>query len=200
MSELPTIYVVDDDVFRLFYHELLLGLAATVKFFTSTSQFLESYSPGRQECLICDLPSAEVEGGRLQREMMGTGSCIPVIFMAARPKVSSVVDAIKAGAFHFLEKPLDGACLRETVQSALEQSRELNSARLDLGARKARLALLTRKEREIVERVVAGHSSREISSELCISIRTVENHRARITEKLHVKSTVDLVRLVLNVS
>lgn len=191
-----TIYIVDDDDLVLWlYQELLRGVALSFKVFTCARAFLDSYSPGPYECLICDLRMPQTGGLDLQRELVAAGACLPIIFVSAYSEVSAVVEAIKAGAFDFLEKPVDGIQLREKVAKALEYSRGLHLERMRRAARAARVAQLTLKERQIVNLVVAGRSSREISSELGISTRTVENHRARISEKLHVGSTVELVRL-----
>jgi FixJ family two-component response regulator len=111
--------------------------------------------------------------------------------------VHSAVEAIKKGAFDFLEKPVHGSVLLEKVQGALARSRELYAERLERVARDARLSLLTPKERRVAELVVAGKSSPKIAEDLGISVRTVENHRARLMQKLHVDSTVDLVKLFL---
>jgi FixJ family two-component response regulator len=104
---------------------------------------------------------------------------------------------MKSGAFDFVEKPVNGHVLLEKVQAALIHSRDLHNNRLAYSARQARMELLTPKERKIVDMVVLGESSREISSAMNISVRTVENHRSRIMDKLHVTSTVDLVKLFL---
>jgi two-component system response regulator FixJ len=199
LKERSVIYVVDNNnLMHWLYQEMLRELEVTLKIFMSASQFLDSYSPGSSECLICDVHVPEAGGRQMQRELLQAGPCLPVICVSAQPEVSLVVNAIKAGAFDFLEKPLNGVRLQQTVRNALEHSANLHDARLQSEAQQARLALLTPREREIVEGVVAGLSSREISSELGISVRTVENHRARIVEKLHVNSTVELVHLICN--
>lgn len=199
-GRVPTIYIVDDDDLVLWlYQELLWGMAADLRVFSSARAFLDNYSPGPYECLICDLRMPETGGLDLQRELAAAGNCLPIIFVSAYSEVAAVVEAIKAGAFDFLEKPVDGSKLREKVLNALEYSRGLHLERLRVAARQARVAQLTPKERQIVELVVAGRSSREISIALGISTRTVENHRARIAEKLHVSSTVELVRLFCGV-
>ena len=122
---------------------------------------------------------------------------MPIILVSGYPEVHSAVEAIKKGAFDFLEKPVDGALLVEKVQSALTRSRQLHAEEVIVAARQARFASLTPKERQIADLVVAGKSSPKIAEDLEISVRTVENHRARLMEKLHVTSAVELVRLFL---
>ncbi|AOJ85291.1 two-component system response regulator (plasmid) [Burkholderia sp. MSMB0856] len=193
----PTIYIVDDDEWILWlYQRLLWDVRAVFKVFRSAREFLDTYVPGFQECLICDLQMPELGGLDLQRELIATQARLPIIFVSAYSRVPSVVEAIKGGALDFLEKPVDGAHLQEKVRKALGQSRQLHFEHEQRTARQARLALLTQKERLIAEQVVAGHSSRQISDVLGISVRTVENHRARILQKLGVNSSVELVHLL----
>jgi FixJ family two-component response regulator len=190
----PTIYVVDDDEWILWlYQRLLWDIRAVFKVFRSAREFLDTYVPGFHECLICDLQMPELSGLDVQRELIAAQARLPIIFVSAYAKVPSVVEAIKGGALDFLEKPVDGARLQEKVRNALEHSRNLQLEHEQTNARKARVALLTPKERQIAEQVVAGRSSRQISEELGISVRTVENHRARILQKLGINSSVELV-------
>ncbi|RKP49684.1 response regulator transcription factor [Pararobbsia silviterrae] len=196
MNRRPTIYIVDDDAQILWlYQQILQELDATVHVFVSAREFLDSYAPGSAECLICDLRMPDISGLDVQRELREIGAAIPVIFASAYSEVPAVVEAVKAGAFDFVEKPVDGLQFRDKVRKALDHSRALGSRRMDAQAQQSRLASLTPKEREIAEFVISGLSSRKISEKLGISIRTVQNHRARIAEKLQLDSTIDLVRL-----
>jgi FixJ family two-component response regulator len=198
MNFKPVVYIVDDDDIVLWmFREVLEGIGADFHTFDSADAFLKSYVPGPCECLISDLRMPEIGGLEIQRKLLEKGASLPIIFVSSYPEVSAAVQAIKQGAFDFLEKPVNGNVLREKVQSALARSRELHALRLDRSSREARVALLTRKEREIADQVVVGKSSRQISDELGISVRTVENHRARIMAKLHIESAVDLVKLFL---
>ena len=192
------VYIIDDDEIVLWmFQEFLNGIGAEFRTFSSAAAFLEIYRPGPCECLICDVRMPEIGGLQVQRELLEQGSHLPIIFVSGYPEVHSAVEAIKKGAFDFLEKPVNGSLLREKAQAALARSRELHAARLQRITREARLAMLTPKERQVAELVVAGKSSPRIAEELEISVRTVENHRARLMEKLHVTSTVDLVKLFL---
>lgn len=194
----PIVYIIDDDDIILWmFQEFLQGIGAEFRTFGSARAFLDAYRPGSCECLICDVRMPEVGGLQVQRELLVQGAHLPIIFVSGYPEVHSAVEAIKKGAFDFLEKPVKGAILLEKVQEALIRSRELHVDHLQRTARNARLALLTPKERQIAELVVAGKSSPKIAEELDISVRTVENHRARLMEKLHAESTVDLVKLFL---
>lgn len=196
LSVRPVIHVIDDDDIILWlFKELLKGIDAEIRTFTSARSFLDSYHPAPCECLLCDLRMPEMDGLAVQQRLLDKGSFLPVILVSGYADVPCAVKAIQKGAFDFLEKPVDGALLVAKVQNALARSRQLHAEHLAQVTREARLALLTPKEREIAERVVAGKSSPRIAEELDISVRTVENHRARLMEKLHVESVAELVRL-----
>ena len=198
LSIRPVIHVIDDDDIVLWmFRELLRDVDAEVRTFTSARAFLDSYHPAPCECLLCDLRMPEMNGLEVQQHLLDKGNFLPVILVSGYADVPCAVKAIQKGAFDFLEKPVDGALLVTKVQNALARSRQLHAEHLARVTREARLALLTPKEREIAERVVAGKSSPRIAEELDISVRTVENHRARMMEKLHVESVAELVRLFL---
>jgi len=192
------VYIIDDDDIALWmFEEFLHGIGAQIKTFSSAQTFLDAYRAGPHECLVCDLKMPEIGGLEVQRLLLEKGSRLPIILVSGYPEVHSAVEAIKKGAFDFLEKPVDGALLVEKVQSALTRSRQLHAEEMIVAARQARFSSLTPKERQIADLVIAGKSSPKIAEDLEISVRTVENHRARLMEKLHVTSTVELVRLFL---
>ena len=194
----PIIHIIDDDDIVLWmFKELLQGCGADIRTFTSARSFLDNYYPSPCECLICDMKMPEIGGLEVQQQLLDQGSLLPIILVSGYAEVPSAVEAIKKGAFDFLEKPVDGALLVAKVQSALARSRQLHAEHLAQVTREARLSLLTPKEHEIAQRVVAGKSSPKIAQDLDISVRTVENHRARLMEKLHVESIAELVKLFL---
>ncbi len=194
----PVIHIIDDDDIVLWmFRELLSDVDAEIRTFSSARAFLDDYHPAPCECLLCDLRMPEMDGMAVQQRLLDKGCFLPVILVSGYADVPCAVEAIKKGAFDFLEKPVDGGLLVAKVHSALARSRELHAEHLARVTREARLALLTPKEREIAERVVAGKSSPRIAEELDISVRTVENHRARLMEKLHVESVPELVRMFL---
>ncbi|MDR0379194.1 MAG: response regulator [Candidatus Accumulibacter sp.] len=198
-NDLPfrsVVHVVDDDaISRWMFSELLQGVDAKIQLFASAREFFSDYRPVPCECLVCDLRMPEIDGLDVQRRLRDMGSHLPIILVSGYADVPHAVTAIKNGAFDFLEKPVDGALLAAKVNSGLERSRHLHTEYLARQAREARLALLTAKERQIAELVAVGKSSPKIAQELDISVRTVENHRARLMEKLRVDSVAELVRL-----
>jgi FixJ family two-component response regulator len=193
-----TVYLIDDDPFILQVHAELVGsIGLTVLRFTSSTAFLDNYRPSAHECILCDLRMPQMSGIQLQAELLARGVETPIIFITGHADVATAVEAMRRGAFDYIEKPVHGQQLLDRVNAALAISVERHQERLQREAREARLALLTPQERRIAQWVVQGHSSRDIAERAGLSVRTVENHRARLMEKLHVGSVVELVRLLL---
>lgn len=197
-SDKAIIYVVDDDAaVRNMLHQLITYTASmAVRTFASAEDFIAAYRPGPCECLVSDIRMPGTGGLELQQRLKELGATLPIIFMSGHGAIGVAVEAMRQGAFDYLEKPFACTDLLAKIHGALAKSRQLFAQRLEQEAAENRLRQLTGKEREIVGLVVAGKSSREISAELEISVRTVENHRARIMEKLDVHSTVALIRLL----
>lgn len=191
------VHVIDDDPILL---DVLVDLVSSIGVGTlayrSPTQFLERYRPSACECVVSDIRMPEMTGLELQR-VLGETYAIPpaIIFVTGFAEVSAAVEAMKKGAFDFIEKPVSGAIFLEKINAALQHSRELHSQRLDSVTREARLALLTPKEKEVLHLIVKRHTSREIADLLGISVRTAENHRAHILAKLRVRDTIELVSI-----
>lgn len=199
MTARSLVYLIDDDEFILELHaELLSAAGFTVRRFSSSSAFLACYRAANGcECILSDLRMPEPGGLQLQAELLARGVETPLIFITGHADVATAVEAMRRGAFDYVEKPVDGRRLQACVQAALARSAELNRAAWARREREQRLSLLTAQERRIAEWVVQGKSSREISELAGISVRTVENHRARIMDKLQVGSVVEMVRALL---
>lgn len=193
-----TVYVVDDDPAVLRMLEATIAtLGVEVRAFASAREFLDQYHPMPLECLVCDLRMPDIDGVELQRRLKTMGVPLPMIFLTGFAEVSVAVEAMRQGAFDFLEKPFSAQALLGKIQAGLDSSKSQHAQWREDQARQARTALLTPRERVIARLVVEAKSSREISEMLHVSQRTVENHRTRIMEKLHVESTVELVKLFL---
>ena len=193
-----TVYVVDDDSST---RELLSWLmqrhGLRAESFPDARSFLAAYRAGTPGCLIVDLNMPVMSGLDLQRYLKENGAVLPVIFLSGGADVPKAVRAVREGAVDFIEKPFDYKRVVELVEDCLRRD---ECARAELERRRAalaRLAQLTQREREVVERVVAGRLNREIAHDLDISIKTVEAHRARIMEKLGVGSVAELVQSVM---
>jgi two-component system response regulator FixJ len=191
----PIIHVVDDDsTARWLIEEMLQGIGAEIRAHADATAFLAAYRPCECEVLITDLRMPDISGLELQRRLLDQGATLPIIFVSAYSEIAAAVTAVKRGAVDFLEKPVHAGELREKVQAALVACRQLHAQSRERTMRDARLALLTVREREIAALVANGRSSREVAEQFSLSVRTVENHRSRIMEKLRVRSAVELAR------
>ena len=194
----PTVYVVDDDAST---RELLAwlmnsnGIAVTT--FANAQHFLKSYHPGAPGCLIVDLYMPGMSGLELQHYLIEHNILIPVIFLSARADIAKAVTAVKHGAIDFIEKPFDYKKIVALAQDCLFRDRHLRGARGNFDAKQARLALLTQREREVMQLVISGKINRVIAEELSIGVKTVEAHRAKIMEKLEVDSVAELVQIAM---
>lgn len=147
-------------------------------------------------CLLLDVRMPDVSGLELQDELRRRGATLPIIMMSAYAEVPMVVRALKAGAVDFLQKPIDREMLVERVKQAIEVSARARAEILQQRRMAARLERLTPRQRQIVSSLAAGKASKVIASELGLSPKTVDVHRARIMEKLEAESLPDLFRLL----
>lgn len=193
----PTVYVVDDELDML--HSLMrvfrcAGLHA--ESFSSAAAFLESYQPQRPGCLLLDLHMPGMNGLELQQILLDRHCNLPIIMLTGDGDVQSAVIAVKAGAVDFLEKPLDDNALVESVRHALELDAFFRASRCRLAARDARLAQLTRREREVMDKMLEGKTSKATAGLLGVSIRTIEGHRATVMQKMQADNLLNLLHLV----
>jgi FixJ family two-component response regulator len=193
------VLLIDDDDFILQVHaELLRTVGLQVQCYSSAQDFLDSYQPSAPECILSDLRMPQVCGLSLQEQLVQRDVDTPLMFITGHADVPTAVEAMRAGAFDYVEKPVHGSHLLERVSAALGLSAQRYAQRQRRALRDARLALLTPQERKISEWVIEGRSSRDIAELAGISVRTVENHRARIMGKLYVTSVVEMVRLLMD--
>ncbi|GAB1363081.1 oxygen response regulator transcription factor FixJ [Rhodobacter sp.] len=196
-AEPLTVFVVDDD--EAIRRSLLRALdkrGYRVEAHDSAASFLAAHQPGRHGCLVLDYGMSGMNGLELQAHLNAIGDELPVIFITGHGGVPESVQAIKGGALDFLEKPFRQADLIERIDAALEIARSQLAARQDDRRRQAMFDRLTAREMEIVDHIVshpAETSSKEIALILGISPRTVDHHRARILEKLGLRSIVELI-------
>jgi RNA polymerase sigma factor (sigma-70 family) len=192
-------YIVDDDSAVRDSIALWLGLRGgnRTRSFESAEAFLKEARPDMQGCALIDLQLGGMNGLELQRKLAEVGVVLPIIFITAHGDVASARAALKAGAFDFLEKPIDNDELARLVDSALRADAERVSRARRSRELHGRLSRLTQREREVMDLVVCGKHNREIAAQLGISARTVEVYKARLMDKLDVRRVPDLVRLVL---
>lgn len=193
-----TVFVIDDDSST---RELLSWLmrqnGIACETHAEPRSFLASFSAARSGCVVLDLHMPGMSGIELQCKLNELGAGLPVIFLSGRADVPKAVEAVKGGAFDFIEKPFDYKQILAVVKECLERDRGARARLLGRQAVAARIAALTQREREVMERVVAGQLNRVIAEELEVSIKTVEAHRAHIMEKLCVNSVAELVQAAM---
>jgi FixJ family two-component response regulator len=200
MSLIPkkgNVYVVDDDeAVRDSLQWLLEGKDYRVKCFDSAESFLSRYDPREVACLIADIRMDGMTGLELQDRLIERKSPLPIVFITGHGDVPMAIRAMKAGAFDFVEKPFQGQGLLKRIREALVQDAEERCRQAQRADAVARMALLSPREREVLERVAAGQYNKVVAAELGISLSTVEIHRKRVMEKLQAESLSDLIRLL----
>jgi two-component system CheB/CheR fusion protein len=197
-ATVPVIYVVDDDSdVRHAIRSMLESDNRLVEDYVDAESFLNAYRPGYNACLLIDANLPGMSGLELLKRLKDAGHLVPAIMITGSSDVPMAVEAMKAGASDFLEKPIRGAELLEGVGRALESSRD--SGKLMEWRKHAadHLVGLTQRQHQIMELVLAGHPSKNIAADLGISQRTVENHRASIMKKTGVRSLPALARLAI---
>ena len=198
----PTVFVVDNDEAVCDALGMLLRASGMrVETFRSALSFLETYRPSRAGCLVLDIRMPGMSGLDLQDELHKRRISIPIMFLTGHGDVPMAVRALKKGAVDFIEKPHEEGRLILAVLSALrvDEERRKQANRYDeISPELAnRLATLSEREREVLEHILGGKPTRQISEELHIGIKTVEFHRARIREKLGVTTPAQLFSLFI---
>jgi FixJ family two-component response regulator len=192
------VFVVDDDrAIRDSLSWLLNSVGLPVRAYAKAADFLADHDPAQPGCLVLDVRMPGMSGLDLQAELERRGVELPTIVITGHAEVPMAVRAVKAGAIDFIEKPFSDQFLLDRVRQALEidrQNREVRSRREDA---RQRLAALTAREREVLHLVVAGKANKEIASDLGVSTKTVEVHRAHVMSKMHVDSLAELIRVAL---
>jgi two-component system response regulator FixJ len=195
----PVVSVVDDDWgVRNSLRWLVESEGLAVDTFATAEAFLDACDPEQPGCLVLDVKMPGMSGLDLQRELVQRRIMIPVIIISGHADVQVAVRAFKMGAVDLLEKPFSDDDLLERIRVAIEKDRETRAWREERAAAAARIALLTRREKQVLEMVVKGSANKEIAAELGLSLKTVEVHRSRVMEKMQVGSLAELVRLVVH--
>jgi two-component system CheB/CheR fusion protein len=192
----PTVFLVDDDdALRETMRELIAREGRPVEAFASGEAFLEAYRPGRKGCLLVDARLPGLSGIALLQRLKEERHALPSIMITGHGEISMAVEAMKAGAIDFIEKPASREALLAGIDRAIEltqNSTALSAWREDAAAR---ISGLTPRERQIMDLVIIGQPNKIIAADLGVSQRTVENHRAAVMKKTRSKSLSDLVRL-----
>lgn len=197
-KSVPVVYIVEDDnVLRRNLRDLLEHEGRAVEDFCDSEEFLASFSPGKEACLMTDANLPGISGLALLEHLNEMGWQLPTIMISGCSGIGVAVQAMKAGAIDFIEKPASCAILVASVDRALKLSRDTKILIDCQMTATAHMEGLTPRQYEVMDMVLAGHPSKNIAADLRISQRTVENHRASIMRKTGTKSLPALARLAL---
>ncbi|MFM0356034.1 response regulator [Paraburkholderia nemoris] len=200
LSLAPIVYIVDDDNgMRTSLAWLLESVGVKSAGFANASEFLNAFDPNVPACLVLDVRMPEQSGFDVQAELNRRGATLPIIFVSGHGDIPMSVRALQNGAIDFVEKPYNSQQMLDRVQRALKLASQRHAADQKQRELRKRLALLTAREKEVLRGVIDGKGSKRIASDLSISVKTVDVHRASIKDKLGAASIAMLVRDVMAV-
>jgi len=197
MTAEPTVFVVDDNPgVRKSMKALIEAAGLAVETYASAGEFLGAYDAERPGCLVLDVRLRGDSGLDLQDELRKRNATLPIIVMTGYADVPNSVRALKGGAIDFLRKPVPPKTLIERIREAIAVDRRAREAAAPRAAVADRIAHLTPRERQVMDLLAVGNSSKEIATALNISVRTVESHRRTVLRKMEVTSAVQLARAI----
>ena len=192
----PVVHIVDDDeAVRQSLAFMLSSAGLPVRVYESAKAFLDGLDATQCGCLITDVRMPEISGLELLHRIKGRVRCLPAIVITGHGDVPLAVEAMKAGAVDFIEKPFDEEAILNAVRAALETTEEADGG--DLAAITARLSTLSERERQVLEGLVSGHPNKVIAATHGISPRTVEVYRANLMSKMQADSLSELIRMAV---
>jgi len=196
----PLVYIVDDDNgMRTSLAWLLESVGIRSQGFVSAADFLNAFDVNVPACLVLDVRMPEASGFDVQDALNRRGATLPIIFVSGHGDIPMSVRALQQGAIDFVEKPYNSQQMLERVQRALKLASQRHVKDMRQRELRERLDSLTAREKEVLRGLIEGKPSKVISTELSISVKTVDVHRASIKEKLGAASIATLVRDVLQV-
>ncbi|MBC8869071.1 MAG: response regulator transcription factor [Planctomycetes bacterium] len=197
MQNEATIFLVDDDTAALDSLSWLLESAGfDVETYNSAVEYLNAHDPQKPGCLVLDVCMPGMDGLELQEKLVAIGQRIPIVFVSGHGDVPMSVQAMKAGATDFLEKPVDGQLLLRVVRRALAKDLKRREQEPNRAEIEKRMDRISRREREVMELLYAGKSMKKIALDLEITVQTVAKHRTQVLEKMEVEGDAELVRLL----
>ncbi|HNB65399.1 MAG TPA: response regulator [Rhodocyclaceae bacterium] len=193
----PLAHIVDDDeAIRDALAWLFRTRAVECRAWESGEAFLDAWQPDWRGCIVLDIRMHGMNGLECFDALNARGNALPVIFLTGHGDVPMAVGALKAGAFDFLEKPFKDNDLVDVVLRAIDSDTRRHASQATQADIAGRMAQLTPREHEVMQRVLAGKFNKVIADELNISMRTVEVHRSRVFEKMGVRSAVELAQFL----
>jgi FixJ family two-component response regulator len=200
-STAPAVYVVDDDDgMRRALDALLSTVGYKTAVFSSASEFLANVTADSPGCLVLDIRMPDMSGLELQQHLNRIGSMLPVIFITGHGDVPMAVQAMKEGAFEFIQKPFRDQDLLDRINHALKQDDENRHTVARRAELLHRFDSLTPRERQVMDLVADGAANKVIAIDLDLSERTIEIHRAKVMEKMGARSVAHLVKLHLTLA
>lgn len=201
MTIRQTVFLVDDDkAVRDSVTRMLILDGLAVEAFGHPSEFLNAYDPSKPGCLLIDLRLPQMNGLELHAELLKLGCQHPFIIITGHGNVPHATAAMREGAVDFLEKPFNQQRLLDRIHEAFRRDANHREKRAQQESIRARIDLLTPREREIMELVVNGGQTKQIARKLGIAPKTVEVHRHHITKKMQTESIAQLVRMMMEYS
>ncbi|MGB5590621.1 MAG: response regulator [Gammaproteobacteria bacterium] len=193
-----TVFLVDDDdAVRDSVSLLMRSAELHTREFASAAEFLDAYDGKQPGCLVLDVRMPGMSGLELQKELSKRDYALPIVFISAHGDIPMAVEAVRRGALDFLPKPFDDQELLAKVRLALATGQQRHQEVAERHEVRRRRDTLTAREKEVMSQVVQGKANKVIASDLGVSQRTVEIHRARVMEKMQAASLAQLVRMVL---
>ena len=198
MQDNRIVHIVDDDeAVRQSLAFLLSSAGLAVRLYDSASAFLAGLAKVKGGCLITDMRMPDMTGLELLHALKAKACGLPAIVITGHGDVALAVEAMKAGAIDFIEKPFDQEALLSAVEAALDRGKSDARGGEDRAAVTAKLALLSERERQVLEGLIAGHPNKTIAYDLGISPRTVEVYRANLMTKMEARSLSELIRMAI---
>ena len=195
-TAVPTVFVVDDDLhLRKALSLLLDSVDINVETFESAQAFLKAFDPDRVGCLVLDIRMPGMSGLELQEILVSRGIQIPTLVLTAHAEIPMAVEAVRAGAMEFIEKPYSPQILLDCINRALEQATHDRQESAKMRVLRGLFQSLTPREQAVLQRFADGMNSKQIGVDLNISATTVDFHRRNLMEKLKAENAIELGRL-----
>jgi FixJ family two-component response regulator len=196
VSKEPVVFILDiNEVSRQSIIAIIHSAGIKTKSFSNPRTFLDTYEPAWSGCLITDIPMPEISGLELQKQLLARKINLPIIFLTAFADIPTAVEAMKMGAFDYLEKPARPQVLLDCIYRAIahdKAQREIHAFHDEI---QKRYGTLTSREKEVMESVVRGLANKVIALKLHLSQKTVEFHRANVMKKMEAQSLAELIHL-----
>ena len=194
----PLIRIIDDDsAVRSSWSFLLSGENYVCAEYSDAGTFLASADFRRPGCILLDVRMPSMSGLELQNKLKDIGCDLPIVFVSGHGDIDMAVNAVKNGAFDFIEKPPKESRLIDTIEAAVARNKAMRRDQAEVADFKSRLEQLTQREREVIRMVAQGYSNKEVAAEFGISEKTVQVHRGSAYRKLDLHNAAEIARLLL---